>query len=323
MLKKRLSIVAFVIAIFMGISLMVVRAKIETPDEHAENAAKIVQMAENGKSEVSSVPEESKQDSESKSKPIDKEKEKAEEKAKSEASKVVNKANEAAASKSTSSNKSSKNSKERPKFKKDDPNKADRSLVQKPTSGVNPSDGKYSELVAKANKHTDSTKKDKYMTDPTPEGMPTPVEPQDVKIDPSRAHYCILSVRCNTILNNMGDLRKGKECMVPSDGVIYKRRRAVYYEGESVYNVLSREMARNRIHMDFEFTPMYNSVYIKGIHNLYEFDCGALSGWMYKVNGWFPNYGCSRYLLKPGDNIEWEYTCDLGRDVGCEWIGDK
>ena len=37
---------------------------------------------------------------------------------------------------------------------------------------------------------------------------------------------------------------------------------------------------------------------------------------MYKVNGWFPNYGCSRYSLKQGDVIEWVYTCDLGRDVG-------
>ena len=37
---------------------------------------------------------------------------------------------------------------------------------------------------------------------------------------------------------------------------------------------------------------------------------------MYNVNGWFPNYGCSRYMLKDGDKIEWVYTCDLGADVG-------
>ena len=43
---------------------------------------------------------------------------------------------------------------------------------------------------------------------------------------------------------------------------------------------------------------------------------------MYKVNGWFPNYGCSRYSVQDGDVIEWVYTCDLGRDVGCEWLGD-
>ena len=66
-------------------------------------------------------------------------------------------------------------------------------------------------------------------------------------------------------------------------------------------------------------TPVYNSAYIEGISNLYEFDCGERSGWMYKVNGWFPNYGCSRYELKNGDKIEWVYTCDLGRDVGGDY----
>ena len=68
--------------------------------------------------------------------------------------------------------------------------------------------------------------------------------------------------------------------------------------------------------MEFSWTPMYNSAYIEGIYNLYEFDVGDGSGWMYKVNDWFPNYGCSRYQLQNGDVIEWVYTCDLGDDVG-------
>ena len=55
---------------------------------------------------------------------------------------------------------------------------------------------------------------------------------------------------------------------------------------------------------------MYGSYYIEGINNLYEFDCGNQSGWMYKVNGWFPNYGCSSYNLKDGDSIVWAFTCN-------------
>lgn len=82
-------------------------------------------------------------------------------------------------------------------------------------------------------------------------------------------------------------------------------------------------MKKNRIHMEFENTPMYNSNYIEGIGNLYEFDCGDLSGWTYSVNGWFPNYGCSRYKLKDGDKIQWRYTCDLGRDVGDQWFEEN
>ena len=68
--------------------------------------------------------------------------------------------------------------------------------------------------------------------------------------------------------------------------------------------------------MEFSQSPVYETAYIEGIGNLYEFDAGALSGWMYRVNGWFPNYGCSSYQVQDGDVIEWVYTCDLGADVG-------
>jgi hypothetical protein len=70
------------------------------------------------------------------------------------------------------------------------------------------------------------------------------------------------------------------------------------------------------IHMEYVDTPIYDSAYIEGINNLYEFDAGAHSGWMYRVNGDFPNYGCSGYSVADGDIIEWVYTCDLGNDVG-------
>ncbi|MBQ3593743.1 MAG: DUF4430 domain-containing protein, partial [Clostridia bacterium] len=91
-----------------------------------------------------------------------------------------------------------------------------------------------------------------------------------------------------------------------------------FSEGESVFDVLVREMQKNKIHLEFVNMPVYNSAYIEGIGNLYEFDCGELSGWMYKVNGQFLNYGCSLCELSNGDEIEWVYTCDLGKDVGGE-----
>ena len=89
----------------------------------------------------------------------------------------------------------------------------------------------------------------------------------------------------------------------------------LYPSSESSFNILSREMKKNKIHIDFETTPMYNTVYIKGISNLYEFDCGELSGWLYKINGKIQNYGCSQYILKPGDKVEFLYTCDMGKDI--------
>ena len=164
----------------------------------------------------------------------------------------------------------------------------------------------------------DAGTKDQYNTDPIPEGKPQPVEWQDADVDENKELTCTLLVECSTILNNMGDLTEGKESLVPADGIIYEKQTVTFYEGESVFDVLLREMQNNRIHMEYVMTPMYNSNYIEGINNLYEKDCGRWSGWMYCVNGWYPNYGCSRYQVQQGDEIEWHYTCDLGRDLGQE-----
>ena len=161
-----------------------------------------------------------------------------------------------------------------------------------------------------------STGKDKYLTDPVPEGKPVPVEPEDTTVDTSKKHTCTFSISCSTILNNMDLCEESKQGIVPADGTILSTTTVTFSEGESVFDVLQRVCRDNGIHMEYSWTPMYNSAYVEGIANLYEFDVGSLSGWMYKVNGWFPNYGCSRYQLKYGDTVCWVYTCDLGYDVG-------
>lgn len=158
--------------------------------------------------------------------------------------------------------------------------------------------------------------KDRYHTDPVPEGKPKPVEPEDVEVDTGKTYTCTFSIECSTILNNLDQLDPDKLEMIPSGGVILSRTTVTFYEGESVFDVLQRVCKEKGIHMEASWTPIYNSAYVEGIHNLYEFDCGALSGWMYKVNGWYPNYGSSRYQLKDGDAVEWRYTCDLGNDIG-------
>lgn len=163
---------------------------------------------------------------------------------------------------------------------------------------------------------------DRYLTDPVPEGKPMPVEPDDVEVDKGKSYTCTFSIECSTILNNLSDLDPDKLELVPSNGVILATTTVTFYERESVYDVLQRVCQENGIHMEASWTPIYNSAYIEGIHNLYEFDCGSESGWMYRVNGWYPNYGCSRYQLAPGDVVEWRYTCKgLGKDIGCDWMG--
>ena len=128
---------------------------------------------------------------------------------------------------------------------------------------------------------------------------------------------CTITIRCDTILDNMGDLAEGKNKYVPANGVILATSKLSFEEGETVFDVLKRACSLADIQLEYSWTPMYSSYYIEGINHLYEFDCGNESGWMYKVNGWFPNYGCSAYTLEDGDVIVWCYTCKgLGADVG-------
>ena len=152
--------------------------------------------------------------------------------------------------------------------------------------------------------------------------MRAPVEPENMVIGDG-SFTVTLSVRAHTILYNMHLLHQDKHELVPEDGWILPPTVVAAYEGESVFNVLQREMRRNRIHMVSRWTPIFNSAYVEAINNLYEFDVGPLSGWMYSVDGWFPNFGASRYLLSDGDVIEWVYTVDLGRDLGVLWLGGE
>lgn len=171
-----------------------------------------------------------------------------------------------------------------------------------------------SQIIAQDNKN--KGQKDKYQTDPTPTGKPKPKEWQETKVDKQEQLTATLSITTKSILNNMDMFNMDKIEVLPKDGVIYNTKQVNFYQGENVFDVLLRETRNNKIHMEFTMTPLYNSNYIEGINNIYEFDCGELSGWMYRVNGWFPNYGASRYQLEDGDKIEWIYTCDLGRDIG-------
>lgn len=127
---------------------------------------------------------------------------------------------------------------------------------------------------------------------------------------------CTISISCATILNNLDDLTRDKQALVPADGWLLEPVEVEFSQGESVFHILQRICRQQKIHMEFEDTPVYNSAYIEGIGNLYEFDCGELSGWSYRVNGVFPGCGCSQYPVQSSDVIEWVYTCELGADVG-------
>ena len=85
--------------------------------------------------------------------------------------------------------------------------------------------------------------------------------------------------------------------------------------GATVWSVFQQAMDRYGIDYEYEFSQQYNSVYIQSIDGDGEFDHGPGSGWMYSVNGTYPQVGAGLYVLKDGDKIQWRYTTNLGADL--------
>ncbi len=172
---------------------------------------------------------------------------------------------------------------------------------------------KKSETTTSKKEETTTARKEETTTSKKEE---TTTEKQEETTEAPKKLTCTISINCATILDNMDKLDPAKKDFVPSDGWILKKTTVTFEQGETVHDVLKRVCREKGIHMESTYTPVYDSAYVEGINQLYEFDCGSESGWMYKVNGWFPNYGSSQYEVSDGDEIAWVYTCDLGDDVG-------
>ncbi|MBC5636757.1 DUF4430 domain-containing protein [Ornithinibacillus sp. BX22] len=87
-------------------------------------------------------------------------------------------------------------------------------------------------------------------------------------------------------------------------------------EGDMVLDALINATEENDITLSYRGTGA--TAYVEGIDDIYEFDRGPGSGWMYRVNGVFPNRGAGVIPLVPGDVVEWLYTTDLGNDIGAD-----
>ncbi len=114
-----------------------------------------------------------------------------------------------------------------------------------------------------------------------------------------------LSIRC--------DMVAGKAAHIPENGEILAETEIPIAGGATVFDVLTDAARANGIRMEYSGTPQL--AYVQGIADLYEFDHGDLSGWVYHVNGASPSVGCGEYVLHDGDAVEWLYSLDLGKDV--------
>ena len=130
---------------------------------------------------------------------------------------------------------------------------------------------------------------------------------------------CTLEVRCDTLLGKLDQMTPEKAALVPENGILLETVELEFNGGESVFDVFRKVLREEKIHFEYVDASAYDSVYIEGIGNIYEFDCGPQSGWMYSVNGVHPGLGCSAYTLADGDVIVFNYTCDLGADLGADY----
>ena len=140
--------------------------------------------------------------------------------------------------------------------------------------------------------------------------------------------YCTVRIKCNTIYDNISKLKEGKKDFLPSSGVILNNVQVELNGGESAFDVIKKACEENvctdnckyckanGVQIEYTYTPAFNNYYIEGIHQIYEKDCGTQSGWMYSVNGVFPDVGTSSYSVSPGDVIVFSFTCNMGEDIG-------
>ena len=117
-----------------------------------------------------------------------------------------------------------------------------------------------------------------------------------------------LTVDCHTAVE-WGLLEKEPtyQSTIPQNGILFSGAVTVR-EGDSALTAIKKALKSE--HLAYKITP--SSGYISSVGGLSERQCGATSGWMYRVNGVFPNLSSKYYTLQEGDKLELLYTCQKG-----------
>lgn len=123
----------------------------------------------------------------------------------------------------------------------------------------------------------------------------------------SKTVTCTITVECKNIHKHMSQLKSGHERFVPNDGYIIHAESHTVDRGSTAYDVLKLACNAHGIRLTARNTSY--GVYVVGINNLDEKDCGGASGWMYKVNGTAPMTSCGKYKMDSGDNLVFYYVC--------------
>ena len=120
----------------------------------------------------------------------------------------------------------------------------------------------------------------------------------------------VIEIRCDTV--------RGEEDYIPEDGIILARTEIMMPVGSTAFEQLVEACKTYKIHLESDSSKSGYSggAYIKGINYIYEYQFGELSGWMFSVNDSFSSVGAGEYALSEGDYILWQYTKEIGNDIG-------
>lgn len=124
------------------------------------------------------------------------------------------------------------------------------------------------------------------------------------------------SADCKSVLGRMDtiDPSVNQPSVIPPDGVVIGECTLSLPEGSSAFDALITAARQQQVRVDY--TGSSWGTYVRSIGYISEFGFGELSGWMYRVNGEFPQVYAGEFTLHEGDVVEFVYTCDLGGDVG-------
>ena len=126
---------------------------------------------------------------------------------------------------------------------------------------------------------------------------------------------CSIVVRCDDALKKKDQLPPEKQALIPQNGIIFQAENIEFSAGETVLDVFERVMRAEKMHFETATIPGTDTVYVEGIANLYEKDCGELSGWTFQVNGEMGETACNQCILSAGDVVEWVYVCDFAENA--------
>ena len=172
--------------------------------------------------------------------------------------------------------------------------------TSKPSTTAKPTTRKPTAASATSKTATSTTKK---TTSAKTTALTTKKKQTHTQVDA----FCYLTVECKSLLNKMDDLKEGHEDFVPKNGIIINKTKCTLKKGETVYDILERVCKNKSVKLTSRDT-IYG-VYVCGINNLDEFDCGSQSGWVYTVNEKSPTVSCGKYTVSFGDTIVFKYVC--------------